>query len=120
MDVASIILMWLLKTMELSLILLISGAGLHPGALLWAIPELIALLINIFLFAVFIQVIISWVNPGAYNPAITMLSTLTEPLMRPARRLIPPIGGTVDISPVVALIILEVVRRILVSVLAGL
>jgi len=40
--------------------------------------------------------------------------------LAPLRRLIPPIGGTVDISPVVALIILEVVRRILVSVLVGL
>ncbi|NIV33047.1 MAG: YggT family protein, partial [Anaerolineae bacterium] len=41
-------------------------------------------------------------------------------VLAPLRRLIPPVGGTVDISPVVALIILEVVRRILVSVLVGL
>jgi YggT family protein len=63
-DLASLVLAWLLKSIELMLVLLLLGVGNPMGALLWSIPELINLLINIFLFAVLIQVILSWVNPG--------------------------------------------------------
>ncbi len=111
-DFASIILMWLLQSLELSLILLVSGAGLHAAVLLWAIPELIALLINVFLVAIFIQVILSWVNPGAYNPASALLHSLTEPLLGPARRLIPPIGG-LDLSPMLVIIGLYLLEMLL-------
>lgn len=111
-DFASIVLMWLLQALELSLVLLVSGAGLHAGVLLWAIPQLIALLINVFLVAIFIQVILSWVNPGAYNPAAALLHSLTEPLLGPARRLIPPIGG-LDLSPMLVIIGLYLLQMLL-------
>ena len=113
-DIASIVLMWLLKSIELSLILLISGAA---GAnllstLAWSIPELVALLINVFLFAILIQVILSWVNPGGYNPAASLLHSLTEPLLRPARRLIPPVGG-LDLSPMLVMVVLVLLKMLL-------
>jgi YggT family protein len=112
-DFSSIVLMWALKTVELTLTLLIASGSFHPlGALLWSIPALIALLINIFIFAILIQVIISWVNPGAYNPATSLLYSLTEPLLRPARRLIPPIGG-LDLSPMLVMIGLYLLQMLL-------
>jgi YggT family protein len=51
---------------------------------------------------------------------IRLLQRVTDPVLAPLRRIIPPIGGTVDISPIVALVILEILRRILSSLLLGL
>ena len=88
-----------MKYIELLLIVLISGTTVNFfGPLLWAIPDLVELVINIFLFAVLIQVILSWINPGTYNPASALIYSLTEPVMRPARNLLPPISG-LDLSP---------------------
>lgn len=112
-DLASIVLVWGLKYIELLLILLISGTTLNALApLLWAIPELIELLINIFLFAVLIQVILSWINPGAYNPASALLYSLTEPLMSPARKILPPMSG-LDLSPMLVMIGLVLLKMLL-------
>jgi YggT family protein len=113
LDVASIILMWILKSLELALIMMIGGLGtsLFP-ALAWSIPELISLFINVFLFAILIQVIISWVNPGGYNPIIGLLNSITEPLLGPARRIVPPISG-LDLSPMLVMIGLMLLKMLL-------
>lgn len=112
-DLASIVLIWGLKYIELLLILLISGASFHVLApLFWAVPELIELLINIFLFAVLIHVILSWINPGAYNPASALLHSLTQPLMGPARNILPPISG-LDLSPMLVMIGLVLLKMLL-------
>ena len=112
-DVASLVLMWLLKSVELSLILLAGGATTNLLATLaWSIPELVALAINVFLFAILIQVILSWVSPGGYNPAATLIHTLTEPLLRPARRLIPPFSG-LDLSPMLVMVGLVLLKMLL-------
>ncbi|MGD8589120.1 MAG: YggT family protein, partial [Chromatiales bacterium] len=64
-DLAALLLAWGLKYIELVLILLISGSTIDLFApLFWALPDLLELFINIFLFAVLIQVILSWINPG--------------------------------------------------------
>jgi len=113
-DLASIILMLVLQIIALVLIAMIIGVQYTPAALLLAaIAELLALLINVFLFSILIQVIISWVNPGAYNPVMTMLYSLNEPILRPARRLIPPVGG-LDLSPLVAAVALQILKMLLI------
>ena len=89
------------------------------------VATIVSLLFQIYEFLLLIRVLLTWINADPYRPVIDhpvvrVLERITDPVLAPLRRLIPPIGGTVDISPVVALIILEVVRRILVSVLAGL
>ncbi|MEN8166108.1 MAG: YggT family protein [Pseudomonadota bacterium] len=112
-DIASLLLAWGLKYIELLLIVLISGSTVNAFApLLWAIPELLELLLNIFLFAVLIQVILSWINPGAYNPASALLNSLTEPLMRPARKILPPMSG-IDLSPMLVMIGLILLKMLL-------
>jgi YggT family protein len=112
-DLSAVLFAWGLKYVELLLILLISGITPNfLGPILWAIPELIELLINIFLFAVLIQVILSWVNPGSYNPASALLYSLTEPVMRPARNLLPPVSG-LDLSPMLVMIGLVLLKMLL-------
>jgi YggT family protein len=113
LDTASIVAMWLIKSAELALILLITGSTENLLATLaWSIPELIGLVINVVLYAILIEVILSWVNPGSYNPAIGLVQSLTAPLLQPARRLIPPISG-LDLSPMVVMIGLVLLKMLL-------
>ena len=82
-------------------------------------------LFRIYEFLILIRVLLSWVNVNPYRPVIDhplirILHQLTDPVLEPLRRLIPPIGGAIDISPVVALIILEILQRIVISVLVSL
>jgi YggT family protein len=119
-DFGSLILAWLVKALELLIVLLLKGAGLHLiGPLLWALPELVALVINVFLFAVLIQVIMSWINPGGYNPALELVERLTEPLLAPARRLLPPISG-LDLSPMLVMLGLVVLEMLVLPPLRAL
>jgi YggT family protein len=89
------------------------------------VVTVISVLFQVYSFLILVRVILSWVNVNPYrprleHPAITILHQITEPVLAPLRRAIPPIGGTVDISPIVALIVLEIVRRILIALLSGL
>jgi YggT family protein len=76
-------------------------------------------------FLILIRVLLSWVNVGGHNrwmyhPIVRWLYRLTDPILMPLQRLIPPIGGAIDISPIIALFLLEIIRRIVVSILAAL
>jgi YggT family protein len=113
LDLSSLILAWLVKAVELAAVALLLGLEPNPlGALLWAVPALVGLTIDIFLFAILIRVILSWVNPDPYHPIAGLLDKLTSPLMRPAQRLIPPIGG-LDLSPMAVMIGLVLVQKLL-------
>lgn len=113
LDYASLFLAWLLKVVELMLLGLLLGLGLNPiGPFAWAIPALVALFISIFLFAILIRVILSWLNPDPYNPAVSILTRLTDPLLLPAQRLLPPIGG-IDLSPMLVMLGLILLQMLL-------
>jgi YggT family protein len=57
--------------------------------------SLLVTVLQFYTFALFLYVLLSWVAPGTYSPAASMLSSLCEPLLRPIRRVIPPFGGLV-------------------------
>lgn len=119
MDTASLMLAWLLKALALLLVFWIKVGSLSPiAALAFAIPELLGMVINIFLFAILIQVILSWVNPG-YNPATRVLDALSDPILTPLRRIIKPIGG-LDLSPMAALLGLSLLKMLLLPPLQAL
>jgi YggT family protein len=85
----------------------------------------ISLGFQLYEFLILIRVLLTWINTDPYNPVIRhpivrILHRVTEPVLQPLRRVIPPIGGTVDITPVIALILLEILRRVLVSFLINL
>jgi len=113
MDIAALVLAWALKTLELLIVTALSGVFMPGLAILGAIPGLVELSINIFLYAIIIQAILSWVNPGSYNPAASLLHSFTAPILRPVQRFIPPIGG-LDLSPMVAIIGLILLKMLLI------
>jgi YggT family protein len=120
LDLSALLLAWLLQAVELALLTWLLGLDRNPLlALGWAIPELISLMINIFLFAILIRVILSWVNPDPYNPAVNLLDRITDPILRPAQRLLPAISG-IDLSPMVAMIGLVLLEMLLLPPLQAL
>ena len=118
-DTAGIVLIIFLKFAELLIRGLLVGKQLMLSSLIIpVIFGLIDLTINVFIFAIIVLVIISWVAPhlhGQSNPLTPVLRSITEPLIRPARKLIPPIG-MFDLSTFVVLIALYCVKIFLHSI----
>ncbi|MDG4552080.1 MAG: YggT family protein [Candidatus Contendobacter sp.] len=123
LDLAAVVLAFVLQVVEVLLVALLFGRALGVGGLLLlTVMELLKLLINIYLWGVIIQAVLSWINPDPYHPAARVLAQLTAPLLRPARRLLPPISG-VDLSPmlvVVALIFVSLLLQDFLGLLTGL
>jgi len=113
-DVASLVLAWIVATLKIFVIQLITAkSGLFLLALLLAIPTIVDLFFNIFLFSILIMVILSWVSPGGYNPAIGLLYSLTDPVMKPFRKMIPPMGG-LDLSPMIVMVVIVLLQMLLI------
>ena len=81
--------------------------------------ELVALVINIFFFAIIVHVVLSWISQGAHNPIASLLFSLTQPILKPIQRFVPPIGG-LDLSPVVAIIGLQLLKLLILPPLLAL
>lgn len=117
LDTSAIVLMLVVQMLAITLILVIRGGGFSPLTLvLWSAAELVNLLFNVFIFAIVIQAILSWVNPGGHSPFSGLLYSLTEPVLRPCRRLIPPVSG-IDLSPMAGLIGLYVLKMLVTPLL---
>lgn len=113
-DSASLLLMFFLQILSGYLIFMIKGYGLSmPALAVWALTQILELMLNIFVFAVIARTLLSWVSPAnaAYNPAISLLYSLTEPLLQACRRLLPVTGG-VDLSPMIPLIGIQVLKML--------
>lgn len=114
-DWAAVLLLMVLQIMQIVLVGIIKGYAFQPlGLVVMSIAELASLALNIFFFSILIQVILSWVNPGMYNPVTSLLYSLNEPLLRPARRLVPPVSGF-DFSPLVVGVALKLVEMTLIA-----
>jgi YggT family protein len=80
---------------------------------LWSAIGILGLLLKIYFFALLASIILSWISPGGSNPAVYLLYQITEPVMAPVRKLLPPMGG-LDFSPILVFIginVLEIVVR---------
>ena len=69
--------------------------------------NLLGLLLELYSLVIFARVLITWVpNLDPYHPAVQFLHQVTDPVLEPARKLIPPLG-MVDISPIIVMIVLQ-------------
>ena len=89
------------------------GSVSYAGLFVFCIADLIALVLTVFLVAVIIQVILSWVSPGHYSPVIGLVNRIAEPVLKPIRKFIPPLGG-LDLTPLFASLFLLVVKMLLI------
>ena len=114
MDISSLVLAWLVKTAVLFLVGLMAGLGLASiGAVIWSIPALVELTIDVFIYAVIVRVVLSWVNPNPSNPMVRLIERLTDPVMEPVQRRLPAIGG-LDLSPIAVTIGLVLLQMLLI------
>ena len=107
-DTASWVLVLGLKALEIFLLLYIRG--LQPSIdvlIINTVLQVIIMIVSIFLYAVIIRAILSWfagMNMG-HNPILSLLNSITEPVLAPARKFIPPVG-MLDLSAMVVILIL--------------
>jgi len=74
--------------------------------------QLIDLFLTIYIWIIIARAIISWVNPDPYHPLVRFLYRVTEPVLAPVRRIIPPIAG-IDISPVIVIFVIFFIQNFL-------
>ena len=73
---------------------------------------LLVTLLKLYSYVVLIRVILSWLNPNPFNPIVRFIYVVTEPVLAPVRRVLPPIGG-LDFSPIVVFVVISVLTAIL-------
>jgi YggT family protein len=108
LDMSSLVALLLLQlVVTAGLLFFATGAVVGAGMLLYyAVLRILVGVIQLYFVVILAHVIISWVSPGHWNPLISVLHSLAEPVLRPLRRLVPPIGG-LDLSPLFVLIGLQ-------------
>ncbi len=111
LDLASLTLAIVIQLISIWSVAALHGAGFFDPltAILWAAVGTVSFIINIYFFGLIIMVIASWIAPGSYHPALILVNQLIEPLMKPIRRVIPPLGG-IDLSPIFAFLLLQIFR----------
>jgi YggT family protein len=78
------------------------------GILLW--------ILQIYSWILLARAILSWIpNIDPYNPAVRILYQITEPVLQPIRKLVPPLGGVMDISMIIAFFALYLLRQLIIS-----
>ena len=111
-DGAAIVLAILIQALTFTLVLLLedaSAALFNPAWLLsWSVLNVAGLVASLYFWAVIAVVVISWIAPGSSHPAIQLVAQITEPVMRPVRKVVPSLGG-LDLSPIIVFLILQVI-----------
>ena len=120
LDMSSLVLAILvqLALMALTLLLTYGTTGNFLQLLVWALIGVTALFLKIFFFALIISVILSWVAPGSHNPGAELVNQICEPALAPFRRLLPNLGG-LDISPILAFMVLKLLDMLVINNLAA-
>ncbi|APC17102.1 hypothetical protein BLL42_15645 [Pseudomonas frederiksbergensis] len=120
LDMSSLLLAILvqLALMALTLLLTYGTTGNPLQLLIWSIIGVTALFLKIFFFALIISVILSWVAPGSHNPGAELVNQICEPALAPFRKILPSMGG-LDISPILAFMVLKLLDMLVINNLAA-
>ena len=107
LDTASVVVMFLLELVQLVIISQLSQAGFElQFMLLFSLRKLLVTLLLTYFVLIIARVIVSWIGSQSRHPLIPLIYQLTEPVLRPFSKLVPPISG-IDLSPLFALIALR-------------
>jgi YggT family protein len=119
-DTASFTLLLLLAFAKLLLLTLISGMNIDVIQLIrLALADVFALFIGLYTASIIIQAVVSWITPaGSHNPLMPLLQRMNAPLLNPARRHLPDMGG-LDLSPLAVLLGLQLLSMLVLPLLTG-
>ncbi|HEY6940778.1 YggT family protein [Dokdonella sp.] len=115
LDVAALLLAWLLSAIKLVLLYAMFGQRLGvPGLAVMALADLIELVLVLYVGLIFVRALTSFISVERSNPVVPLLFQLTEPLLRPIRRVVPAFGGF-DFSPALAILAIMLALALLVA-----
>lgn len=107
-DTSAVLAAFVLILIKVSLLLLVTTSSIHfPGSLLVAVRDLLTTIIWVYIIALLIQALTSWIGNTQGNPVIPLVNSLTAPILRPIRKVVPLIG-MMDLSPLVAILGLNI------------
>ena len=119
-DFAAVVLLIVLEGARIGITALLIGRPPQlAGVLVLSIAKLVKLAVYVMVFSIFIRALLSWISMGRSHPILRLLSSFTEPLMAPARRILPTAGG-LDLSPIIVFIVLMLILKLLVQPLLDL
>ena len=112
-DTASVVLIVLVQLIATAILAIILGAGgiiLNPLPLiLWGIVGALTIVSSIFFWSMIISIVGSFIAPFSHHPLLVLANQIINPLAAPIRKLLPPLGGVLDLSPIIILLGLKVV-----------
>ncbi len=112
-DTSCIVFALMLQMLSDFVILLLKGMSISIGALsLLGMSELVSLLFDIMIYSVLASAVLSWIRPGGFDSVSSILQSITEPMLDTCRKFVPDFGG-VDASPLVALILLQLAKMVI-------
>jgi len=87
------------------------------GNIILGIAKVLEVVLNIYMWVIIIRALISWVSPDPYNPIVQILTRMTEPVLTPIRKLVPPYRIGIDLSPLIAVLLIMFLQYALISTL---
>jgi YggT family protein len=84
------------------------------GDFMIAVAKILDIILEIYKWIIIVAALISWVNPDPYNPIVRLFYSVTEPALRPVRRLLGFRLGAIDISPVIVILVIIFVQSFLI------
>ena len=113
-DFATLMVAILIQVIGISLIMMLTGNSIfQPAYISWAVIGLASMILDIYFFALIAMVIASWIAPYSNHPAISLVTQLTEPICKPARKLLPPMGG-LDFSIILIFVAITLIDTFLI------
>ena len=116
LDFAAFVMAWVVHMLAVAFHIWSAGLPIDVFAVLTdGLRTTLSLVVGIFTVAIFVSIIMSWIAPQVYSPAAIIARELAEPLLGPARRILPPLGG-IDLSPMIAIVVLMLVQSYVIGV----
>ena len=110
LDIAAIALAWLATALKLVLLYATVGQTLGlVGLAVLALADLLDFVLLLYIVLVLVRVVISFIGADSYHPIVPLVMQLTEPVMKPFRRMLPNVGG-IDFSPMLVLLAITLAR----------
>lgn len=117
LDIAAVLVLAVLAVLDILIVGSLYGQSVGSGQMLWlAALKVISLGLRLYTLCLLVVTILSWVGPGVSNPAANVLWSITEPVLRPVRRILPTISG-LDLSPIPVMILFQALDTWLQSLL---
>ncbi|HEY0230745.1 MAG TPA: YggT family protein [Dokdonella sp.] len=115
LDVAGVLLAWLLTAIELGLLYIVVGQRLGLiGLGVMALADLVDFVLMLYFGLILVRVFLSFVSVERANPIVPLIVQLTDPVLKPLRRFIPSVAA-LDLSPMAAMLIILLARVLIVA-----